>query len=599
LFTLQKIWIYLISADDQLPFCTFEGICDQKRIDHYKKEIQNAIHHYHVIPKDKLNYQKAVLEYPKPKWRQPFDAADNLPKNVNTQKPELIQPEIKGIIYEGSPIGRVILNLASEDPEIRCNAAAKITESRIVGSEVVSHRVLQNGSAISSVKKILEFVIPRYEARKAIPALLNILNDSDANVRKGVAEALDSLDWSPQSEMERIPYFYAKQDWTELSKSGDSAVDYLILRLQSDEEEIQSAVARTLADIGSIRAVDPIIHALRGKSKKTRRSAAFALGKIGDKKSVEPLIQALKDEEMEVRLESALALGKIQDHKAIDPLCIALCDSEESVRRAAAELLAGFNDPRSIEPLKQLLQDKNNGVRVAANNSLAILTSKVGSEMDVGFYIQLLSDKDPDIRRTAVESLSTLKKLDSIDPLLKSLWDTNFSVRMAAAKALGEIGDPKAIDPLIESLKDTSLDVKASSAIALCKLHDSRSFNGIISNLLSADDSRVRKIGAHALGYANGEHVIQSLIAALKDTSKDVRITAAESLGNIGDDSAIEPLIQSLKDNNWVVRKTVITALGKIGDKRAVEPLRQLVEIEEDDEVRHIGEQTIKSFQPE
>lgn len=80
--------------------------------------------------------------------------------------------------------------------------------------------------------------------------------------------------------------------------------------------------------------------------------------------------------------------------------------------------------------------------------------------------------------------------------------------------------------------------------------------------------------------------MIESLIVALKDSDKKVRLKAAKLLGNIGDARAVEPLIAALYDSNKWVHYEALGALGKMGDARAVETL--IVALKEPDEfVRH------------
>jgi HEAT repeat protein len=66
----------------------------------------------------------------------------------------------------------------------------------------------------------------------------------------------------------------------------------------------------------------------------------------------------------------------------------------------------------------------------------------------------------------------------------------------------------------------------------------------------------------------------ESLIEALMDRNRMIRLNATEALGKIGNERAVEPLIKTL-ENDWdfVVRLFATEALGKIGDARAVEPL--------------------------
>ncbi|MBF0546994.1 MAG: HEAT repeat domain-containing protein [Candidatus Riflebacteria bacterium] len=65
---------------------------------------------------------------------------------------------------------------------------------------------------------------------------------------------------------------------------------------------------------------------------------------------------------------------------------------------------------------------------------------------------------------------------------------------------------------------------------------------------LKSPDWRIRRISAVQLGEKRGSGVVQSLIAALKDSREEVSIAAGESLAKIGDPSAIAALTEHVRN---------------------------------------------------
>ena len=116
----------------------------------------------------------------------------------------------------------------------------------------------------------------------------------------------------------------------------------------------------------------------------------------------------------------------------------------------------------------------------------------------------------------------------------------NVYIRRDAAKALGEIGDPTAMDPLIAALKDSKKDVRDAAAEALGKM------------------------GGHP-------RAVESFAESLKNGNSIAREEAASALGKIGHESAVDPLVGALKDESFFVRQSAAASLGKIGQSRAVE----------------------------
>ncbi|MDH5703799.1 MAG: HEAT repeat domain-containing protein, partial [Aigarchaeota archaeon] len=105
--------------------------------------------------------------------------------------------------------------------------------------------------------------------------------------------------------------------------------------------------------------------------------------------------------------------------------------------------------------------------------------------------------------------------------------------------ALGEMGDKRAVEPLVQALKD----------------------EGELS-------WHVRERAARALGKI-GEPAEEPLIRALKNESRDVRLTTAWALGYIGDEEAVKPLVHAQKDEDPSVREAATEALCKIKVRKA------------------------------
>ena len=104
---------------------------------------------------------------------------------------------------------------------------------------------------------------------RAVEALIVALKHEDSKVRYSAAYALEQITWQPKDNAEKAYYLIAKEEWSELVKLDEPAVE-------------------------------PLIKALKDKDSGVRISAADALGEIGDARAVEALIVALKDENLEV-----------------------------------------------------------------------------------------------------------------------------------------------------------------------------------------------------------------------------------------------------------------------------------------------------------
>lgn len=124
--------------------------------------------------------------------------------------------------------------------------------------------------------------------------------------------------------------------------------------------------------------------------------------------------------------------------------------------------------------------------------------------------LKALGDKDPVVREETVYLLAEFKDERVIKHLTEVLLnDEDEAVRASVAEELGDFGDQSAIDPLIKSLEDT--------------------------------EARVRESAIVALGQIGGERVISNLMEALEDEDEGVRDAAAEALGEIKERLGISP----------------------------------------------------------
>jgi len=83
----------------------------------------------------------------------------------------------------------------------------------------------------------------------------------------------------------------------------------------------------------------------------------------------------------------------------------------------------------------------------------------------------------------------------------------------------------------------------------------------------------VRSAAVDAATRCGGQRAVPVLLAALKDTSWEVRRAAAKALGFIGENSAVPGLCELIQDPDRDVREAGISALGQINDVRALVPL--------------------------
>ncbi len=409
--------------------------------------------------------------------------------------------------------------------------------------------------------------LSQIEDDRVLEPLVAALKDHDSDVRQKAAEALDKLGWQPKNEAEQRLHLIAKKDWDKYVELDFATVEALIMVMRDKNPEIRKKAAEVIGQIQN-PAIKPLIAALRDDNHKVREKAAEALIETGGIRAVPLFIAALSDRHYYVRERAAEALGKIGDNQAIKPLVAAMNDTSWEVREKAVEALSRIGDERVLEPLVVTLNDHDSDVRQKAAEALDKLGWQPENEDEQRLYliakrewdkyvegdfatvealIMVMKDKNPEIRKKAIETLIKLGGRRTVRPLIGALEYADRDMRKDVAETLGQIGDKRAVKSLIATLRDINPEVREAASRALVEIG-----------------------GLYAMG---------PLIDALKDKDSSVREAAAEILGKLSH-PALKPLITSLWDEDWDVREVAVKTCAKLGDSRAVDPLIAVLKYE-------------------
>lgn len=249
----------------------------------------------------------------------------------------------------------------------------------------------------------------------------------------------------------------------------------------------------------------------------------------------------LESTDAEERREAAVDLGR-SGREAVPLLLRTLRDADWRVRKTAVEALVAMGGQEVTQGLVQLLSAEDNAG--ARNSSIEALV-RLGSQ-SVDALLPLLSVKDPDVRKFAVD-------------------------------VLGDIGDSRALSHLIGGLRDTDENVRVASAEALGKVRDRRAVEPLIACLSATDQGWLDYAAAEALGEIGDERALGPLLGALARST--LREPVLESLGRIGNVSTLAPLLGGLSDPLRIVREVSVVALTAIFRKSGPDDRRRLVTV--------------------
>jgi HEAT repeat protein len=445
--------------------------------------------------------------------------------------------------------------------------------------------------------------------RRAIPALLRLLQDGDTNVQYHAIEALAKLRASE-----------AAGPLTEIVQSGGFFLAFPALD--------------ALAAIGDPTVAPRLVPLLRDDA--LRPACVTALSKLGDHSVVEPLVLLMDHPPLVSTVVEALTtlhqryeyqLGEGEYiaelvNRHITPtgtqnLLHALNTTTGDALRMLVRVLGWVGSERVIGGLTHLLGSAS--VRSEVIETLV----RHGDEVTGPLCRQLESD-DLEIRRSAIAALSRIGHPDSVSPLITLLQDPELSVD--AAGALARIGDRRAYEPLLCLLAHDRAAVRQAAIAALNSLGDPRMPQDIrhlitdanphiresavriagyfgysdcvalLTDRANDENENVRRAAIESLANFEDESVVPLLRVAIRDDSPKIRTAAAQSLGQLQGVAAVPELIQTLKDSDPWVRYYVLQVLGQIRSPESVDAVAGVLREDKAPQVRIAAAEALGSI---
>jgi HEAT repeat protein/beta-lactamase regulating signal transducer with metallopeptidase domain len=176
--------------------------------------------------------------------------------------------------------------------------------------------------------------------------------------------------------------------------------------------------------------------------------AVVALGKIQDPRAVEPLLVKLNSGQEDHQHMTIEALTEIGDPRAAEGVRPFLNSPHGNVQDRAAHALGVFKDTASADPLSEIALDANQRQNLRVYCVVAL--GQIAGPISLETLSQILSrDQDGHVRATAAEALGTLGDPAAIATLRDAVFfDSNANA--AALAAIGSIGGQEGVDTLRE-----------------------------------------------------------------------------------------------------------------------------------------------------
>jgi HEAT repeat protein len=223
---------------------------------------------------------------------------------------------------------------------------------------------------------------------------------------------------------------------------------------------------------------------------------------------------------------------------------------------------------------------------------------------DLKKLIKAWPQVSPRRKHTLLEDLEDLAEADtltSFDDLARSLLaDPDPQVRARAIRLLWECDDVKLVPAYLDILNnDEAVEVRAAAANALgqfvylgeldkipVELHH-KIEDQLLAATTSAKDTLVRRRALESLGYSGREEVIPLIEAAYREKDPDWMVSALFAMGRSCDNRWRKQVLTQLRSSSEDIRSEAIHAAGELEMESARPVLLDMLEDEEDLEVRH------------
>ena len=161
---------------------------------------------------------------------------------------------------------------------------------------------------------------------------------------------------------------------------------------------------------------------------------------------------------------------------ALKDLLADLTSGDETRAESAVPLLAGLGET-VVPSLRDLQSSPEADVRWWATRTLASLPAP-----DVNLLLSSLADASPDVRQCAALGLCNHPSEAAIQPLIRSLSDSDTLVADLSARALVAVGKP-AVESLLEVLNGAAQSARIHAMYALSEIADPRAIPSMLSAL--------------------------------------------------------------------------------------------------------------------
>lgn len=378
----------------------------------------------------------------------------------------------------------------------------------------------------------------------------------------------------------------------------------------SDErvmEEAQIAVC----ELGGA-AVSVLREAVREQEGAERAAAVELLGRVavdaeprerGEVASV--LCQLLGDGSPDVVRAALDALGDVGDEEALAAVASVLSDESDPFWQRSAESALGALGHRFPERARRVCEGGvEQHVALVLYTALAREAQRSEDARAVEAYLARLwaglSAPAASTRRVALEGLGAIGDERSVSAVAFTLTDEEPSVRVTAVQTLGRLRSREGVavgaDELLSILKGgRDGELVAAAAVALGKIGDARTLDSL-SPLVVGSDAQVAVAAVEAIAHVPAANRLDVLRPGLEHASAEVIKATLRAIAGEREPRVLVHVGRFLDHDSWDVRRQAADVLGNMGGETEISLMRAKLEVEREPLVRDALERALEEL---
>ena len=277
-----------------------------------------------------------------------------------------------------------------------------------------------------------------------------------------------------------------------------------------------------------------------------------------------------------------------------------LATEKENAKIKATRNSEKKSNQDKIQLLIKGLSDKNGLVR----RSYAEELGKIGKAALPELINALLKSKNVIQRRAAAKTLKLVKEPSALPHLIQALTnDSDPVVQCSAAGAIAIFGEA-AVNPLIIVLENQKHTEMQHGLAAWCLGFIGSNAPNAIKKAAQSKNTKVKSAAISALEdhirESKDQEAIQLVKNSINDSDENVQIEAIKLVGKLYKiESLITILLTKLKSKSIDIRKASVLSLMQLNFKEALNQLKEILKVEQDQDVKKIIELAINKIDKE